>query len=90
MGGTAVLVVEVVGVFPDVEGQEGFEALGDGVASVRFLGYHQGAVGVGGEPDPAATKEAHAFCFEFCLEGIQASPLLYNLCHQRSADQVGG
>ena len=32
MRGAAVLVVEVVGVFPDVEGEEGAKAVGDGVA----------------------------------------------------------
>ena len=41
MGGAAVLVVEVVGVFPDVEGQEGLEALRDRIACARFLGDYQ-------------------------------------------------
>ena len=38
MGSTAVLVVEVVGVLPDVEGEQGFEAFGDGVVGTGLLG----------------------------------------------------
>ena len=38
MGGAAVLVVQVVGVLPDVEGQEGLEAAGYGVAGAWLLG----------------------------------------------------
>ena len=38
MGGAAGLVVEVVGVLPDVEGEQGFEAFGDGVVGTGLLG----------------------------------------------------
>ena len=38
LGGAAVLEVEVVGVLPDVEGEQGVEAFGEGVAGVGFLG----------------------------------------------------
>ena len=79
MGGAAVLVVKVVGMFPDVEGQEGLEAFGDRVAGIGFLSYHQSTVGVGGEPDPAATEEGGAFGLKLGLEGVEGAPLLYNL-----------
>ena len=48
--GAAVLVVEVVGVFPDVEGEEGAEAVGDGVVGAGVLADGQGAGGIGLEP----------------------------------------
>ena len=38
MGGAAVLVVEVVGVFPDVEGEYWLETVCDGVIGVGVLG----------------------------------------------------
>ena len=38
MGGAAVLVVEIVGVLPDVEGEQGFEAFGDGGVGTGLLG----------------------------------------------------
>ena len=40
----AVLVVEVVGVLPDIKGQQGFIAFGDGVVGIGFLRNHQSAV----------------------------------------------
>ncbi len=79
LGGAAVLVVEVVGVFPDVEGEQGPQAAGDGVAGVGLLGDLQGAVLVGGEPDPAAAEEGDAAGFEFGLEGGEAPPLFVDL-----------
>ena len=51
--GAAILVVEVVGVFPDVEGEEGPEAVGDGVVGAGVLADGQGAGGIGLEPDPS-------------------------------------
>ena len=34
---TAVLEIQIVGVLPDIKGQEGFEAAGDGVAGIGLL-----------------------------------------------------
>ena len=84
LGGAAVLVVEVVGVFPDVEGEQGPQAAGDGVAGVGLLGDEQGAVFVGGEPDPSAAEEGDAAGFEFGLEGGEAPPLLVDLGGERA------
>lgn len=38
MGRAAVLVVKVVGMLPDVEGQDGLEAMGNGVVRSGVLG----------------------------------------------------
>ena len=48
MGGAAVLVVEVVGVLPDVEGEEGLEAFDYRIGGVGFLSDDEAAVLVGG------------------------------------------
>ena len=64
---------------PDIEGQQRLQPLGDGVVSVRFLGNHEGAVGGGGEPDPAGAEEGGAFGDEVGLEGGEGAPLLLDL-----------
>ena len=44
MGGTTVLVVQIVGVLPDIEGEEGGETFCDGVGRSWLLGDDQRAV----------------------------------------------
>ena len=82
MRGAAVLVVEVVGVFPDVEGEEGAEAVGDGVVGAGVLADGQGAGGIGLEPDPAGAEEADALGDELFLEGFEGAPLGFDLGDQ--------
>ena len=65
--------------FPDVEGEKGLEALCHGIAGVGLLGDDEGAVFVGGEPDPAGAEEADALGFEVGLEGGEGAPLLFDL-----------
>ena len=77
--GAAVLVVEVVGVLPDVEGQEGAEAVGDGVVGAGVLADGQGAGGIGLEPHPAGPEEADALGNELFLEGLEGAPLGFDL-----------
>ena len=77
--GAAVLVVEVVGVFPDVEGEEGAEAVGDGIVGAGVLADGQGAGDIGLEPDPAGAEEAHTLGNEVFLEGLDGAPLLSDL-----------
>ena len=73
--GAAVLVVEVVGVFPDVEGEEGAEAVGDGVVGAGVLADGQGAGGIGLEPHPPGPEQADALGDELLLEGFEGAPL---------------
>ncbi len=75
MGGAAVLVVEVVGVFPDVEGQEGLEPMGGGVVGAGVLADGKGAGGIGLEPHPAGAEEGGAGGDEGGLEGGEGAPL---------------
>ena len=77
--GAAVLVVEVVGVFPDVEGEEGPEAVGDGVVGAGVLADGQGAGGIGLEPHPPGAEEADALGDELLLEGLEGAPLGFDL-----------
>ena len=82
VGGAAVLVVEVVGVLPDVEGEDGLEAAGDGVAGAGLLGDGERAVRRGGEPDPAGAEEPDALGDEVVLEGVEGAPLFDDLGHE--------
>ena len=72
------MVVQIVSVFPDVEGEDGFEAVGYRVVGVGVLGDGQGTRSVGLEPDPAGAEEAYALGFEVGFEGIDTPPLLDN------------
>ena len=64
---------------PDVEGEQRFQAFGDGVAGVGFLGDDQGAVFLCRKPDPAGAEQTRALGFELGLEGVNTSPLLLDL-----------
>ena len=52
MGGTAVTIVDVIRVLPDIHRQEGFEALRNGVAGIGFLRDDEFAVFVCCQPNP--------------------------------------
>ncbi len=84
MGGAAILVIQIVCVLPDVEGEQGVEALGDGVIGAGLLGDDQGAVFLSGEPYPATAEEGDAFGLELGFEGIEGAPLLHDLSSKRS------
>ena len=79
MGGAAVLVVQVVGVLPDVEGEDGFEAVGDGVIRIGVLCDGQFALGIRLQSHPAGAEEADAFGFELGFEGVEGAPLFLDL-----------
>ena len=52
MGGTAVTIVDVIRVLPDIQRQEGFEALCNGVAGIGFLRDDEFAILVCCQPNP--------------------------------------
>ena len=61
MRGAAILVVEVVGMLPNVKRQQRLQTLGDRVVRAGLLSDNEGTVGGGGEPDPAGAEEGDAF-----------------------------
>ena len=70
--------------FPDVEGQDGIEAVGNRVVGAGALQDGEGAVVSSAEPYPAAAEETDSSGFKFGLEDIQGAPLLRNLCSECS------
>ena len=79
MRSTTVLIVEVVSVLPYVEGEEGLEAVCDGVIRIGVLADGQLAFGIGLQPYPTGAKEPDSLGLELGLEGIEGVPLLLNL-----------
>ena len=79
VGWASVLVVEIVGVLPDVESEDGAEPMGDGVvgAGVRVDGQSAGRICM--EPDPAGAEKGGAFLDEVNLEGVDGPPLFDDL-----------
>ena len=75
MGRAAILIIKVISVLPDVEGQDGIEAVGDGVVRSGILGDCELAFRVCLEPYPAGSEEGRAFSFEVLLEGGEGAPL---------------
>lgn len=75
MVGTAVLIVEIVGMFPHVDAHERLEVMTNGVAAVHFLRDDKLTVFVGGEPHPTRTEECSTLLLEFLLEGIKRTKL---------------
>ena len=79
VGRPTVLVVEVVCMFPNVEGKKGAEPVGDRVIGAGVLADGQCAGRIRLEPDPARAEEGGAFLHEFSLEGVEAPPLFDDL-----------
>ena len=83
---THILVIQVVGMLPDVEGEERLEMPGqaghdacDGITCSGLLGDDESTVRIGGEPNPAGAEEGDAFGDEVGFEGVEGAPLLDNL-----------
>ena len=77
MVGAAVLVVEVVGVFPHIESQKRLERAAERIAGVCLLGNLQVPFLVGGKPYPAGAEESGALFLELCFESLKAAEITY-------------
>ena len=81
MVGTTILVIQIVGMLPYVEGEQGREARTEWIAAVGFLRDVQFAILVGREPGPSRAEEAGGGCCKFFLEVVEAAEV--------AADGVG-
>jgi len=64
---------------PHIERQNRLQTLRKRIIRIRLLGDDEGAVGGGGEPDPAGAEEGGAFGDEVGFEGVDCPPLFHNL-----------
>ena len=72
---TAVLIVEVVGMFPYVDAENRLQSVANGGACVGFLRNHEFPFAVTGKPYPTATEKTGAFLLELLLEGFERTKL---------------
>ena len=75
MGGTTVLVVQVVGVFPNVKSKKWFQTFCQRISGILLLGDKEFTALIGREPHPAAPEKPHALCLKLRLEVFYAAPL---------------
>lgn len=71
--GTAVLVVDVVGMFPNVEAEQRLQPPTQRIAGIGLLGDVQFAFGIGGQPGPSRSEECRGSLVKFFLEIFEAS-----------------
>ena len=77
VGGSGVAVVNIVGVFPDINGQEGLVAVGEGVSSVGSI--EDGDIStLFGKPGPPRPEVAQSLRREVLDKVINAPPLALN------------
>ena len=74
--GAAVLVVQVVGMFPKVEAQQRDVSVAYGIVSVGLLQDDKGAVLLHGQPYPSRAEETHGAMVKLLLEVGKSVPLL--------------
>ena len=67
----AILIVEIVGVFPHVDAENGLQTVADGIAGVGFLGDDELTFAVVGKPYPTAAEKTGTFLLEFLLESFE-------------------
>lgn len=73
MLGSAVLIFQVVGMFPDVDGEQRFSAVGERAILVGGALNEEGAIFFEGEPAPAAAEVTGRGFGQFILELIEAA-----------------
>ena len=80
--GAAVLVIQVVRVFPHVKSEKRFQSGAYRVTSVTFFGDMQFTVLVYGQPGPTRTKQSDCCCIEFFLEVLEAAEVTFDCFSQ--------
>ena len=85
-----VLVIKIIGMLPNIESQEQFQALFHGVVRTCLLGDLQHAIRTGRQPHPAAAEKARSLGLELLLKSLKAAPLLHNPGCELAFGFVGG
>ena len=73
MVGTTVLIIQIVGMLPYVEGEQGREARTEWITAVGFLRDVQFTILVGREPGPSRAEEAGGGCCKFFPEVVETA-----------------
>ena len=78
MSSTTIAVVNVISMLPDVHRKQRFQAFGDGISGIGFLGDNEFAIFVRSKPDPTRTEERGSFLFELRFEGFERTKIAVN------------
>src|SRR5580658_7279006 len=70
---TAVVVLQIIGVLPDVVAKDGIVALADGIILIRRRHDMHFAAGLAGEPDPSAAELLDSGVVKFGLKIFKAA-----------------
>ena len=73
-----ILIINVIGVFPNIESQQRFQIALHRIASVGFLRDVQFAILVDGKPHPARTKQRGTLFRKLLLKSLERTELLLN------------
>ena len=76
--GAFVLIIQVVGMLPNVEAQQRGQSCAYGIASVRFFGDVQLAVLINRQPCPARTEQSDCCRVEFLLEILETAEVAFD------------
>src|SRR5271170_2085672 len=83
--GATIVVLEIVGMFPDVVAEDGEQSLGDGVVLIGGAENLDFATGFAGQPDPAAAELLDSSFVEFGLEIFEVAERLFDDVGDRAA-----
>ena len=78
MVGTAILIIHIVGVLPNVEGEQWAESVSDWVLCVLLLSDDEFTISIGGKPNPSRAEKRSAFLGKLLLEGFKTTELCFN------------
>ena len=78
MVSTAILVVQIVGMFPHIKGEQGLQSLRHWILGILFLCDDKLAILICREPHPPGAKERHSFLRELFLKGFKRTVLPRN------------
>ena len=75
MIGTTILIIQIVGVFPYIEGQQWLQAALYRIGGIRLLGDGQLTIVVCRQPHPARAEQRGTLLLEFLLESLKRAEI---------------
>lgn len=82
IGGSDIAVIDVVGVLPNIHGQNGLVVAGQRVSCIWCIEDNKLSVGILREPGPSWTEISNCLCWELVKEVGKAEPFSLDLCFE--------
>ena len=90
MSSATVLIVQVIGMLPDVEGQQRLQTLHHRIRRPWLLRDYQVAISISRQPYPARAEQSYALSLKLSFESLHTTPLLLYLCSKCSLRTLSG